>query len=55
MFTSKKIVDTLKLDWSERKVSTFLKEQDEVITVKGKPLKFAHKERTIQLQKTLFD
>lgn len=54
-FTSKKIVDTLKLDWSSRKVSTFLKEQDEIITVKGKPLKFAHKERTIQTQKTLFD
>ncbi|MEA3496754.1 MAG: DNA-processing protein DprA [Bacteroidota bacterium] len=55
VFTSKKIVDTLKLDWSSRKVSTFLKEQDEIITVEGKPLKFAHKERTIQSQKTLFD
>ena len=55
VFTSKKIVDALKLDWSSRKVSTFLKEQNEIITVKGKPLKFAHKERTIQSQKTLFD
>jgi len=55
VFTAKKIVDTLNLDWSSRKVSTFLKEQDEIITVKGKPLKYAHKERTIQLQKTLFD
>ena len=55
VFTSKKIVDMLKLDWSSRKVSSFLKEQDEIITVKGKPLKFAHKERTIQSQKTLFD
>lgn len=55
VFTSKKIVDTLKLDWSSRKVSNFLKEQNEIITVKGKPLKFAHKERTIQSQKTLFD
>lgn len=54
IYTSKKIVDTLKLDWSSRKVSSFLKEQDEIITVKGKPLKFSHKERTIQSQKTLF-
>ena len=54
VYTSKKIVDTLKLDWSSRKVSSFLKEQDEIITVKGKPLKFSHKERIIQSQKTLF-
>lgn len=55
LFTSKKIVDTLKLDWSSRKVSSFLKEQNEIITVKGKPLKFSHKGRPIQSQKTLFD
>ncbi len=55
VFTSKKIIDTLNLDWSSRQVSTFLKEQDEIITVKGKPLKYTHKERTIQSQKTLFD
>ncbi len=55
VYTSKKIVDTLKLDWSSRKASSFLKEQDEIITVKGKPLKFSHKERTVQSQKTLFD
>lgn len=54
VFTSKKIVETLKLDWSSRKVSSFLKKQDEIITVEGKPLKFSHKERTIQSQKTLF-
>lgn len=54
VFTSKKIVDTLKLDWSSRKVSSFLKEQDEIITVKGKPLKFSHKERAIQSPQTLF-
>jgi len=55
VFTSKKIVDTLNLDWSSRKVSTFLKEQNEIIIVKGKPLKFSHKERTIHSQKSLFD
>lgn len=54
VYTSKKIVDSLKLDWSSRKVTSFLKEQDEIITVKGKPLKFSHKERTVQSQKTLF-
>jgi len=55
VFTSKKIVDTLKLDWNSKRVSSFLKEQDGIITVKEKPLKFTHKERTIQSQKTLFD
>ena len=54
VFTSKKIVETLKLDWSSRQVSSFLKKQDEIITVEGKPLKFYHKERTVQSQKTLF-
>lgn len=54
VFTSKKIVETLKLDWSSRKVSSFLKKQDEIITVEGKPLKFSHKERTVESQKTLF-
>lgn len=54
-FTSEKIVDTLKLDWSSDKVSTFLKIQDEIIIAKGKPLKFTHKDRNIQVQKTLFD
>jgi predicted Rossmann fold nucleotide-binding protein DprA/Smf involved in DNA uptake len=55
VFTSKMIVDTLKIDWSSSKVTSFLKEQNEIIIVKGKPMKFAHKERTIQFQRTLFD
>lgn len=54
-FTSKAIIDTLKLDWSSRKVSAFLKTRDEIVTTVGKPLKFSHKEHTIQSQKTLFD
>lgn len=54
VFSSKKIVDTLKLDWSSRKVTSFLKKQDDIITVNGKPLKFSHKDRTVQSQKTLF-
>jgi|SRR5690554_5260563 predicted Rossmann fold nucleotide-binding protein DprA/Smf involved in DNA uptake len=55
VFPAKKIVDTLKIDWSSRKVTDFLKGREDVLTVKGKPLKFAHKNRSIQLQKSLFD
>jgi predicted Rossmann fold nucleotide-binding protein DprA/Smf involved in DNA uptake len=55
VFPAKKIVDTLKIDWSSRKVSDFLKNRKDILTIKGKPLKFAHKDRSIQKQKTLFD
>jgi DNA processing protein len=55
VFPAKKIVDALKIDWSSRKVSDFLKSRQDILTVKGKPLKFAHKNRSIQLQKSLFD
>lgn len=55
VFPAKKIVDTLKIDWSSRKVTDFLKARQDILTVKGKPLKFAHKNRSIQLQKSLFD
>jgi len=55
VFPAKKIVDTLKIDWSSRKVSDFLKNRKDILTVKGKPLRFAHKDRPIQKQKTLFD
>lgn len=55
VFSAKKIVDILKIDWSSRKVTNFLKSRQDILTVKGKPLKFAHKNRSIQSQKTLFD
>lgn len=55
VFPAKKIVDTLKIDWSSRKVTDFLKGRQDILTVKGKPLKFVHKNRSIQLQKSLFD
>ena len=55
VFPAKKIVDTLKIDWSSRKVSNFLKNRQDILTVKGKPLKFAHKNKSIQSQKNLFD
>ena len=55
VFPAKKIVDTLKIDWSSKKVSDFLKNRKDILTVKGKPLKFTHKDRSIQIQKSLFD
>jgi len=55
VFPAKKIVDTLKIDWSSRKVSDFLKNRKDILTVKSKPLRFAHKNRLIQKQQTLFD
>lgn len=55
VYPAKKIVDTLKIDWTSRKVSDFLKNRKDILTVKGKPLRFAHKDRAIQKQKTLFD
>lgn len=55
VFPAKKIVDTLKIDWSSRNVTDFLKSRQDILTVKGKPLKFAHKNRAIHSQKSLFD
>lgn len=55
LFPAKEIVDTLKIDWSSRKVTDFLKGRQDILTVKGKPLKYAHKNRSIHLQKSLFD
>lgn len=55
VYPAKKIVDSLKIDWSSRKVSDFLKNRKDILTVKGKPLSFAHKDRSIQKQKTIFD
>jgi len=55
VYPAKKIVDALKLDWSTRKVSDFLKTHDDVVTLKEKPLKFAHKTHTLPTQQSLFD
>ncbi|MBE9466886.1 MAG: DNA-protecting protein DprA [Bacteroidetes bacterium] len=55
VYTSKKIIDTLKINWTSIRVTSFLKEQKDIITVEGKPMKFTHKDRTIQAQKTLFE
>ncbi len=55
VYTAKKIIETLNIDWKTQQVTRFLKAQKDVITVQGKPLKFAHKTRTVPTQKTLFD
>ena len=53
-YDSKTIVDKLGIDWSGRKVTSFLKNHAEVETVKGKPLKFTLKGRMSATQTTLF-
>lgn len=53
-FDSKSIVKKLKIDWSARKVTSFLKKLDEIETINSKPLKFTHKKRVQGNQTTLF-
>jgi DNA processing protein len=53
-FDSKKIVDKLRIDWSSREVTSFLKQQDNVEIINGKPLKFTHRDRSTASQMTLF-
>ncbi len=53
-FDSKSIVEKLKIDWSARKVTSYLKKQDEIETINSKPLKFTHKDRMKGNQTTLF-
>jgi hypothetical protein len=47
VYTSKSIVELLKIDWSTRRVTNFLKERKDVVTVNGNPLKFTHISRKI--------
>lgn len=53
-FDSKSIVERLNIEWSSRKVTSYLKHHNEVETLKVKPLKFTHKERTSTNQTSLF-
>lgn len=53
-FDSKKIVDKLKIDWSSREVTSFLKQQANVEIINGKPLKFTHRDRSTAFQMSLF-
>lgn len=51
--TSKKIKDFLKINWSANKITSFLKNQDNVEIIKGKPMMFCKKSQKIQ--DTLFN
>ena len=53
-FDSKSIIEKLKIDWSARKVTSYLKKQDEIEIINSKSLKFTHKDRMKSGQKTLF-
>ena len=53
-FDSKSIVEKLKIDWTARKVTSYLKKQDDIETINSKPLKFTHKDRMKNNQTTLF-
>lgn len=53
-FDSKSIIEKLKIDWSARKVTSYLKRLDEIETIKSKPLKFTHKDQMKNNQTTLF-
>ena len=53
-FDSKSIVEKLKIDWTARKVTSYLKKQDDIETINSKPLKFTHKDRMKSNQTTLF-
>lgn len=54
-FSAKKIIEILKIDWSTRKIIDFLKSRQDILTMKGKPLKFTHQSAYNPLQKSLFD
>lgn len=55
IFPAKKVSEDLNLDWNSRKTSNFLRSREDILTIKGKPLKFTHKNRITEKQKTLFD
>lgn len=51
-YSSKNIIELLKLDWSSGKMTNFLKAQDDIVSIKGKSLEFTHK--TSNQQGSLF-
>ncbi len=56
IYTSKNIVEILKIDWSSRKVTNYLKAHKDVVIINKKPLKFTHTSRQINTkQQSLFD
>jgi len=53
-FNSKNIITKLNIGWTTRQVTAFLKNNGEVHVIKGKPLKFTHKNRVIESEPSLF-
>lgn len=53
-YDSKGIIEKLDLDWSVKKLTSFLRERDEIATIEGTPLTFTHKDRVDSSQATLF-
>jgi len=56
VYTSKDIVEKLKIEWTPRKVTNYLKNQKDIAIINKKPLKFTHSSRKINVQQqNLFD
>ncbi len=56
VYSSKDIVKKLRIEWSPRKVTNFLKNQKDIIKIYKKPLRFTHNSRqTNEEQASLFD
>lgn len=53
-FNSKNIVEKLDINWTSRQVTSFLKKNTEVKTIKTKPMTFTHKSRVKENQTFLF-
>ena len=56
IFTSKEIIEELNLDWNTRRLTGYLKNRKDIITINKKPLQFTHiSKQKISKQQTLFD
>jgi hypothetical protein len=53
-YTTKDIIKKLQLTWSENKLRDYLKNNNDVETIKKKPLRFTMKD-SANRQKSLFD
>ncbi len=54
-YDSKSIINQLKIEWSTRKVTTYLKNNKDIKVIKGKSLKFTHISRSLESELTLFN
>ena len=48
-YTSKEIVEKLKIDWKPHSMTSYLKKKDEILLIKEKPLKFTTKKSNSQI------